>query len=141
MTHPNPTPELNKRFITTVALAAVSTLAVITVAHSQSTKARPHEAELLKLAQGIVPLPEGDVRGLVALAATYGKAEGQFTGQIVKDMSQKMGSKVDMHVYAVLMQEQVDGCPKVKITFKDLEHPNITSEAATQEIKACSKNN
>lgn len=123
-----------------IVLCALVTLVLIPIARSQSAKEIPNQAELFELSKTIVPLPEGDIRPLVALAATYGKAEGQFVGKVVAEMTQKMGSKVDIHVYAVLMAEQADGCPKVKVTIKDIEHPNVTSEAGVFEVKACPRN-
>lgn len=122
-----------------IALSALLTLILIPIARSQSAKEIPNQAELFELSKKVVPLPEGDARPLFALAATYGKAEGQFTGKVVGEMTQKMGSKVDVRVYAVLMSELVDGCPKVKVTIKDIGHPNATSDAGTFEVKVCKK--
>lgn len=122
-----------------ITLCAIGALAVIPLARGQAAKERPNNQELYDMSKKLVPLPEGDARPLFALAATYGKAEGQFTGNVVTEMTKKMGSKVDIRVYAVLLDELVDGCPKVKVTIKDIEHPNMTSDASTFEVKVCPK--
>lgn len=129
----------NYKTILIATICALATIAVVPFARGQAAKESPNNQELYDLSRTLVPLPEGDARPLFALAATYGKAEGQFTGKVVEEMTKKMGSKVDIRVYAVSLNELVDGCPKVKVTIKDIEHPNMTSEAGTFEVKVCKK--
>lgn len=89
----------------------------------------------LKLSETVYDMPTGDIRPLLAVAASEGKAMGKITGQAAKQIEQQFGPGRTVMVKVVRTSELVDGCPKVIATYYE---PGSNS---TQEIpfKVCPK--
>lgn len=131
----------NFKYLNWIGTGILVSLAVITtsVVVAQDDTINPvTSTNWQELSKTVIDLPEGDTRPLVALAAIAGNAKGVFTGRIVKEMNQKMGSKVNIEVKGVRLEKQVQGCPVVELTIHDTEHPNIAAEKF--QMKACPAN-
>lgn len=117
----------NKRFILIVAVAAILAMPAVTQAQA------PLDFESIAKNK-VIPLPKGDPRPLLALAAKYGQARGEITGEAAELIKKKTGSNAKIMITAQRIGDvpAQPGCKKVRLTYSS------TAESTTQSGKTSS---
>lgn len=77
--------------------------------------------------ENVIPVNNGDIRPILALAAKVGYAKGVFVGKVDKQVKQQFG-KATVMVKAVRMKELSEGCPKIIATIYQAENPTSQQE-------------
>lgn len=86
----------------------------------------------------VIPLPKGDPRPLLALAAKYGQASGQITGEAAKLIAEKTGSNAKIMITAQRIGDVPNqpGCKKVRLTYTSTSQPGKTPSIDTSVCPA-----
>lgn len=70
-----------------------------------------------KLSDVVIDLPDGDVRPILAVAASEGRATGRLVGKAAELISKQFGAGHTVMVKARRTDEMVNGCPKIIATY------------------------
>lgn len=70
-----------------------------------------------KLSETVIDLPDGDVRPILAVAASEGRATGRIVGKAAALISKQFGSGHVVMIKARKTDELVKGCPKIIATY------------------------
>ena len=86
----------------------------------------------------IIPLPKGDPRPLLALAAKYGQARGEITGEAAELIKKKTNSsaKVMINAHRIGDIPKQPGCKKVRLTYTSTSQPGKTPSFDTSVCPA-----
>lgn len=118
---------------TSKLLISLTFLLLSTNAMSQPSKnGLPTNSKLGEIA---IPMPDGDVRPILAVAVQQGQALGVLTGNAAKQITQKFGAESKVYVRATKMRELFEGCPKVVAKYYQPGTPNEYEVA----FKVCPK--
>ena len=98
-----------------------------TLVHADDSNRGSTDPKLSKLPEVIIPIPDGDIRPILAVAAKFGSAKGEFTGKVAKQVFDRFG-KATVRVKAVKMSELSEGCPKIIATIYQVENPSLQQE-------------
>lgn len=102
-------------------------ISIICLVLSANALCQPSKSGLptnLPLVEKAIPMPDGDVRPILAVAVQQGQALGVLTGNAAKQISQKFGVESKVYVRATKMRELFEGCPKVVAKYYQLGTPN-----------------
>lgn len=70
-----------------------------------------------KLSETVIDLPDGDVRPILAVAASEGHATGRIVGKAAELISKQFGQGHVVMIKARRTEELVKGCPKIIATY------------------------
>lgn len=122
---------INKGLIAILVGVLVSTHAMSQPSKYALINEKPEVSNL----SNAIPMPDGDVRPILAMAVQQGQALGVLTGNAAKQIAEKFGADSKVFVRAVKMRDQFEGCPKVIAKFFQPGTPNEYEVA----FKVCPK--
>ena len=95
------------------------------------------------MSKRVIPLPKGDPRPLLALAARYGQARGEITGQAADVIREKTGSDAKVTITARRLGDIPDqpGCKKVRLTYtSSVAKPAQSKQPPSIDTSVCPAN-
>lgn len=86
------------------------------------------------LAKQSIPLPDGNPKPLLALAARHGAAQGHFSGKAAELIKKQFGKPVPIHIEAKKVGRVKDQpkCDQIRLTYKTT--PQFASIAPEQIV-------
>lgn len=88
-----------------------------------------------------IPMPKGDPKVILAIAAKYGEAKGRITGEAARSITFKTGSKAPVLVYAKRKAALNDRptCFTVQLTYTTTPEFQKQFKEQTLDVAVCPK--
>lgn len=100
-----------------------SIMTIVGLSMGLIAKAAPIESKNItsqdnkNLYESVIDLPDGDVRPILAIAASEGRATGRIAGKAAELISKQFGSGHIVMIKARRTDELVKSCPKIIATY------------------------
>lgn len=116
----------------------ISLLCLTQIAFAQGNKVYIKEADLPKTE---IPMPKGDPKVILAIAAKYGEARGRITGEAAQAILLKTGSKAPILVFATRKAALSDRptCVTVQLAYKTTPEFQKHFKEQTLDVAVCPK--